>query len=610
MKRITALLLILLMLTGCGIQDLFPTQPPEEQPTEPTEPERSWVEEFGEPWDEEGVLLEVPLTIPGGWYYTSVTEFDGDLLLWNVDSHLEDVSYVELCIIELDDGTVSAQRDVACQAYATPQVMGKSIYLCDSYGGKILQLNKELKTTREWETEPGNGLWYMGGNDTVYQYTEDSKFWMQTLPGGKWVPVLEGDPEIWSVGVQDDTALIQYYHPATGEEKFAALDLNNGAIHEPDLGVPCESASYVAGNWLCHKYTTEYTYYLQEAGEGTMLISQESGNLELLEEGYLLSTPYDGEYLRLYDLDGRIISSCQISETADSSAMNFIWNEELDGYFFQCFNYSGSSRLLFWDISQGTGGNDLTLHAIPEPSEAEAQLQQRADDLSEKYGVSILIGEECDLYYYDFEASMVNDWSRVTAALDVLEDALEEYPPGFMEQLRYGSYQSIEIQLVCDLIATGSGRSGDGYAAFVSDEWDHHLMVVDIDDTYVDTYYHEFSHIIDSFLEWDSWEREDALYSEEGWADLNPGWFDGYSHDYGVMQELEDYTSFVDSYSTISPTEDRARVLEYAMSDYGQWTFEDAEVLTAKLDYYADCIRDAFDTTGWPNEVHWEQYLD
>ena len=68
-------------------------------------------------------------------------------------------------------------------------------------------------------------------------------------------------------------------------------------------------------------------------------------------------------------------------------------------------------------------------------------------------------------------------------------------------------------------------------------------------------------------------------------------------------------TSFVDSYSTIKPTEDRARVLEYAMAEFGYYTFEDADILLKKLDYYCRCIRDAFDTAGWEEPLPWEQYL-
>ena len=68
-------------------------------------------------------------------------------------------------------------------------------------------------------------------------------------------------------------------------------------------------------------------------------------------------------------------------------------------------------------------------------------------------------------------------------------------------------------------------------------------------------------------------------------------------------------TSFVDGYATISPTEDRARVMEYAMIESGEWTFRDSPVLQKKLDYYCRCIRDAFDTTGWKPTELWEQYL-
>ena len=78
----------------------------------------------------------------------------------------------------------------------------------------------------------------------------------------------------------------------------------------------------------------------------------------------------------------------------------------------------------------------------------------------------------------------------------------------------------------------------------------------------------------------------------------------------GIGGGKKEYGYFVDSYSTINPTEDRARVMEYAMSSYGAWTFEDAKGLTEKLDYYCRCIRQAFDTTGWPEIVRWEQYLN
>jgi hypothetical protein len=183
------------------------------------------------------------------------------------------------------------------------------------------------------------------------------------------------------------------------------------------------------------------------------------------------------------------------------------------------------------------------------------------------------------------------------------------YPEGFFRQLRYNNISSIQIQLISDLQADGSGRYGGDYCAFTQTLWDHYLMVIDIEASSTETYYHEFSHIIDSYLQSESESRKDALFSEETWNSLNPKWFAGYSNDYGYEIKLDDYSCFVDSYSTISSTEDRARVLEYAMADFGRWTFEDAKGLRKKLDYYCRCIRDAFDTTGWPEVLPWEQYL-
>ena len=170
--------------------------------------------------------------------------------------------------------------------------------------------------------------------------------------------------------------------------------------------------------------------------------------------------------------------------------------------------------------------------------------------------------------------------------------------------------KGIRIQLIRDLQAEGGGRTGGGYNAFTQPQFDYYLMVMDVEDCYVETYHHEMSHIIDTYLEWDAGMREDALYSETAWADLNPSWFTGYSYDYSVQHDLIDYTAFIDGYATISPTEDRARVLEYAMYEYGAWAFENAPVLQKKLDYYCRCIRDAFDTTNWPDTVLWEQYLN
>jgi hypothetical protein len=57
------------------------------------------------------------------------------------------------------------------------------------------------------------------------------------------------------------------------------------------------------------------------------------------------------------------------------------------------------------------------------------------------------------------------------------------------------------------------------------------------------------------------------------------------------------------------PTEDRARIFESVMCDYYDIDFNKAPRIKAKLNYYADAIREAFDTTGW-EEMPWEVYQE
>ena len=68
-------------------------------------------------------------------------------------------------------------------------------------------------------------------------------------------------------------------------------------------------------------------------------------------------------------------------------------------------------------------------------------------------------------------------------------------------------------------------------------------------------------------------------------------------------------TCFVDGYAMTYPSEDRARIFESVMYGYYEADFDVAPMLREKLNYYAQCIRAVFDTTGWV-DVRWEAYMD
>lgn len=605
MKRLILLILTLLLLTGCGQQAVST-----ETAAPPTEPPISWVEEYGIPWDREGKLLEIPMDIPDGVHYSTGTEFDGDLLLWSVDGHFADSVIMELCVLELDDGSVTAQVDIPMTDYLTPRILGDKIYLCDTTGGTIIELDKKLQETNRWEQEYEFGTWYMDANETLYCQDINLHFIAIDLATGERRELFPNCGEIMIYGDHAGTLTLQYYEENSGTPSYAGLNLHTGELTHSDVSFGYDSLQIVGDRWLSSKYNQYYSYRLSNPGSETIEISAPNYYLQLLEDGNILANSEDSTTQYLFDGDGKAIASCQLSGNGSYYAMPPIWSDVHEGYFQVVSGYDDNIRLLFWDISQGTDAEDLIFAPIPVPSEEEQALLTRCEELSNQYGVTILCGNQCETQFNDFEASIVTDYDRVMDALDLLENALNDYPEDFFRQIRHDSIRTIQIQLVSDLIATGGGRSGDGYAAFTEEMWDHYLIVADIDDMDLQCYYHEISHVIDSFLEWDSWQREDALYSEQSWMDLNPKWFNGYSYDYSVLQDMEDYTSFCDSYSMIKPTEDRARVMEWAMSEYGRWTFENAPILQAKLSYYCRCIRDAFDTSGWPEELLWEQYLD
>lgn len=600
MKRLLYILLILLLLTGCAADT---------QETIVTEPSVSWIEETGKSWDAEGSLLELTLTIPNGMHYRNALAFDRDLLLWSVDDHLEGCCVLELCLVELDTGTVAAEREIKISGYASPQIMGDHVFLCDNIGGEILELDRNLQTVNSWEIDPVEGNLIMGSGEKLYVHEWQESFCVVDLKTGEKLPVMEDLPPIEYISVADNSAVFEFYDALTGERRIALLDLTTGQVMYPPADRTFNTLRYCEGVWLCDIFRDGYTYYICDESGQFMRAQLGYDSLQFIDRKTLLRTMDDGCTISLHDITGTSIAQAQLTATPYSHHCTACIPSDLyDGYFLLIEDYNSGFRLLYWDPAVGNPGEDILFEPIPEPAEAELQIKQRVEAIENAYGLDILIGEDCGTIFMDFTAAQVTDWDLLENALDTLEDALAGYPENFFPQLRYDSIHSIQIHLAGTLTATNT-EYVDTYEAFVQDDYDCHIMVVDITLADEDTYYHEFSHIIDSFLEWDAMNRGDALFSEDAWCSLNPYWFQGYTYDYSWEQYVEDYSCFVDSYSTINPTEDRARVLEYAMADYGFYTFDGSEVLLNKLDYYCRCIRDAFDTSGWPEEVLWEQYL-
>ena len=62
---------------------------------------------------------------------------------------------------------------------------------------------------------------------------------------------------------------------------------------------------------------------------------------------------------------------------------------------------------------------------------------------------------------------------------------------------------------------------------------------------------------------------------------------------------------FIRDYAMTYPTEDRATLMAAAMTQDDR--FEGSPQMQEKMRFYAQCIREAFQTTLWPETTAWER---
>ena len=248
----------------------------------------------------------------------------------------------------------------------------------------------------------------------------------------------------------------------------------------------------------------------------------------------------------------------------------------------------------------------------PPPNTTREQLLERAAALSQRFGVDIRIPEQSELTYSHYDAYVLDELPIIRASLDMLEENLALYPEGFFRQLTYGSVEVLRIELVGGLaVKAGVDIDPNSVNAFAQEKGSYHLIVLNGYFADLQTLFHEIAHVIDGKLKWDAQHRVNALYSESAWLALQPEGF-YYAMSYTVIpEELHGFVEsdyFMDLYAMTFPTEDRATLMESAMQNRSQ-DFEPGMGRREKLQYYAACIRDCFDTTGWPEITLWEQVL-
>ena len=236
-----------------------------------------------------------------------------------------------------------------------------------------------------------------------------------------------------------------------------------------------------------------------------------------------------------------------------------------------------------------------------------AQCQELALEIGERHGVEILIWEDAlAVAPWDYRVTEEYSAEVLRSQLQQLDQHLGNFPEGFLAQMGE-TCSGVTICLVRQLEGDVELRGLDDASGLQYWVEDHAYIALSTATATEGTLYHELCHVLDTRVI-----GESNAYDQ--WEELNPSGF-RYDYDYAAnaMRNAGEYLRdaercFIDTYSMSFPKEDRARVLEYAMTEGNEHYFQ-SRVMQAKLKQICVGLREAFGLKKSPETFLWEQYL-
>ena len=275
---------------------------------------------------------------------------------------------------------------------------------------------------------------------------------------------------------------------------------------------------------------------------------------------------------------------------------------------------AGDEVLCLWDLdAPGTREESTQIYTGPRytresPDTAGlARYRRLARQIGERHGVGILIGEDpLSVMPWDYSFETEYLVPVLERELKLLDHWLSDFPAEIFAGIRehFSSLSFCLVRSIQGSPASGSVVSangvqffqdGDAYIALALGRYAQRAL------------YHEMYHVMETRLLTDS-------SAFDRWDALNPADF-AYDYDYAANaarqadQYLQPETrSFIDRYSMSFPKEDRARILECAMTEGNEALFR-SPVMQEKLACVCRAIREAYGLKGAAKSYRWEQYL-
>ncbi|MEE0966035.1 MAG: hypothetical protein U0L85_03185 [Bacilli bacterium] len=552
------------------------------------------------------VLYQIPNSIIEKGTMQSFCRYQDYLLsaYFTYDSD-NNISLYNIHLISVETGELV--KKVSLEELESPviQVNDNYIGVKDQLTGKYMIFDNELNMIKDYQFKVGDT--YMNKDASIlYSFNDDEG--IRVLEGDKESVFLKNAGYVNVISNYDDIICFTYFNKDTLLEEYGVLNLDTGKIDIFDTDYSLMNMESNGNVFIANLAGEGNTYlFMNNNDKKYFKLSHTYSAIELQENDYISVESFGDESIEidLYDLNGNYISGIDISDVVSAPLDRLVWFEECNGYFFTLSNNKGLESLCFWDLSEKQEGEDMEFLDDIYASDS------RINDIFNKYGVKVNIGESVKTEYYEHHADIVTNETIINKALDNIEVGLSSFPEDFFRQLRYSNYRYIEINLTGSIYNNDISTSySDGTVNGLTEEgMGKQVIALDINkDGMKQTFYHEISHAIDGKIIFASVYINKLKDYEKGWEDLNQKDFSYPMRYYDLPMSIyeEKYLDdFVDFYSMTFPTEDRARLFENIMMGNNE-VFDKYPVRIKKLRYYSECIRKVFDTSNWKNVEKWE----